>query len=39
MGITRSTYVLDEKGMIIKTFEKASPDSNANDILNFLRGE
>ena len=39
MGITRSTYVLDENGIIIKTFEKASPDKNATDILSFLRGE
>ena len=39
MGITRSTYIIDENGMIIKTFEKASPDNNAQDILNYLRGE
>ena len=39
MGITRSTYVLNEEGIIIKTFEKASPDKNATDILSFLRGE
>ena len=39
MWITRSTYVLDENGIIIKTFEKASPDKNATDILSFLRGE
>ncbi len=39
MGITRSTYVLNEEGIIIKTFEKASPDNNAKDILDFLRGE
>ena len=39
MGITRSTYVINEEGVIIKTFEKASPDNNAQDILNFLRGE
>lgn len=37
MGITRSTYVIDEKGMIIKGFEKASPDKNAQDILDFLK--
>lgn len=36
MGITRSTYVIDEKGLIIKTFEKASPDKNAQDILDFI---
>lgn len=39
MGITRSTYIINEEGVIIKTFEKASPDNNAQDILNFLRGE
>ena len=37
MGITRSTYVLNEEGIIIKTFEKASPDNNAKDILDFLK--
>ena len=37
MGITRSTYVLDDNGKIIKTFEKATPDTNALDILNFLK--
>ena len=39
MGITRSTYIIDEKGIIIKTFEKASPEHNAKDILDFLKGE
>ena len=37
MGIMRSTYVLDEKGFIIKTFEKVSPEKNALDILNYLK--
>lgn len=36
MGVTRSTYVLDENGVIIKTFEKASPANNAQDILAYL---
>lgn len=36
MGVSRSTYVIDEKGFIIKVFEKANPDSNAQDILQFL---
>ena len=36
MGIQRSTFVIDEKGKIIKVFEKASPKENANDILKFL---
>lgn len=37
MGVTRSTYVIDENGIIIKTFEKADPANNAADILEFLR--
>lgn len=36
MGITRSTYVIDEEGVIIKTYEKASPDKNASEILEYL---
>ena len=37
MGVTRSTYVIDEQGIIIKTFEKASPAKNATDILAYLK--
>ncbi len=37
MGIMRSTYVIDEEGMIIKTFEKASPENNAKEILEYLQ--
>ena len=36
MGITRSTYVIDEDGIIIQTYPKASPDKNAGEILAFL---
>lgn len=36
MGTMRSTYVIDENGIIIKTFEKASPATNAQDILAYL---
>ena len=36
MGVMRSTYIIDEEGMIIKVFEKAKPDTNAYDILEFL---
>ena len=39
MGVTRSTYVIDEQGTIIKTFEKASPANNAQDILTYLSQE
>lgn len=37
MGVTRSTYIIDEDGVIIKTFEKANPGNNAGDILTYLR--
>lgn len=36
MGVVRSTYVIDENGMIIKVYPKASPDKNASQILEFL---
>ncbi len=36
-GVVRSTYVIDEAGMIRKVFEKASPDTNAADVLAFLK--
>lgn len=37
MGITRSTYIINENGIIIKTFEKANPANNAQDILDYLK--
>lgn len=37
MGVVRSTYIIDESGTIIKVFEKAKPDTNAYDILDFLK--
>lgn len=36
MGTTRSTYIINEEGIIIKTFEKANPSTNAYDILTYL---
>ena len=39
MGVVRSTYVIDEEGMIEKVFEKAKPDTNAAEILAWLDGE
>lgn len=35
-GANRTTYIIDEDGMIEKVFEKASPDTNATDILEYL---
>ena len=39
MVVARTTYVIDENGMIEKVFEKAKPDTNAADVLAWLDGE
>jgi thioredoxin-dependent peroxiredoxin len=36
MGISRSTFVLDQSAVITHVFEKASPGENAQDILAVL---
>lgn len=36
MGVVRSTFIIDEQGMIEKVFEKANPTTNAQDILDYL---
>jgi len=36
MGVVRSTYVIDESGVIEKVFPKAKPDTNAAEILEYL---
>ena len=38
MVVVRSTYVIDEDGVIEKVFEKAKPDTNAQEILDYLDG-
>ncbi|MDD4797817.1 MAG: peroxiredoxin [Eubacteriales bacterium] len=35
-GVARATYVIDEGGVIEKVYEKASPDTNAADILAYI---
>ena len=35
-GIVRSSYIIDEKGVIEKVFKRAKPDTNAEDILKYL---
>lgn len=37
MGVVRSTYLIDENGYIEKTFDKVSPDKNAQEILDYLQ--
>ena len=36
MGVVRSTYLIDENGMIEKVMPKVKPDTNAADILAYL---
>lgn len=36
MGVVRSTYIIDENGMIEKAMEKVKPDTNAGEILEYL---
>ncbi len=38
MGVVRATYVIDENGVIEKVMPKVKPDSNAEEILAYLRG-
>ena len=36
MGVVRSTFVIDENGMIEKVMPKVKPDTNAAEILAYL---
>ena len=39
MGVVRTTYLLDEQGVIQKVMPKIKPDQNAGEVLAFLKGE
>ena len=39
MGVVRSTYLIDEQGVIEKAMPKVKPDTNAAEILAYLNGE
>jgi len=39
MGVVRTTYIIDESGVIEKVMAKVKPDSNAAEILEYLRNE
>ena len=39
MGVVRSTYLINEQGMIEKVMPKVKPDTNAAEILTYLSGE
>ena len=36
MGVVRSTYIINEEGIIEKVYKKAKPDTNAEEILEYL---
>ena len=36
MGVVRTTYIIDEKGVIEKVMAKVKPDTNAAEILEYL---
>ena len=38
MGVVRSTYLIDERGMIEAVMPKVKPDTNAGDLLAYLDG-
>ena len=38
MGVARTTYIIDEAGIIEKVMPKVKPDTNAGDILAYLQG-
>jgi peroxiredoxin Q/BCP len=37
-GIKRISYLIDEKGMILKTYEKVETKSHAQDVLEDIKG-
>ena len=37
MGVVRSTYIIDENGVIEKVMPKVKPDTNAAELLAYLR--
>lgn len=38
MGVVRSTFIIGPDGTIEKVMPKVKPDTNAEDVLKFLRG-
>ena len=39
MGVVRTTFIIDENGVIEKVMPKVKPDTNAAEILAYLNGE
>ncbi|MPM53311.1 putative peroxiredoxin bcp [bioreactor metagenome] len=39
MGVVRTTYIINEQGVIEKVMPKVKPDTNAADILTYLKNK
>jgi peroxiredoxin Q/BCP len=39
MGITRSTFIIDDSGVIVKVFPRVRPKKHSEEVLAVLRGE
>jgi len=39
MGVVRTTFIIDENGLIEKIMPKVKPDTNASEILQYITGE
>ena len=39
MGVVRSTYIIDENGFIERVMRNVKPETNAAEILEYLRGK
>ncbi len=37
MGVVRTTYIIDETGLVEKVMPRVKPDTNAAEILEYLR--
>ena len=37
MGVVRSTFIIDENGVIEKVMPKVKPDTNAAEVLSYLK--
>lgn len=38
MGVVRSTFIIDENGVIEKAMPRVKPDTNAAEVLAYLNG-
>ena len=39
MGVVRTTYIINEQGVIEKVMPKVKPDTNADEILAYLKND